>query len=129
MEYLTTQELEKYINELYEKLRPLAIEDDIYKHLRVHSALSTPRNEPGTYCFSDEEGYHYCNIGERGERYYEVTKDLFEVVYWILKTPISLMSSKYKNKHEVPGQDFRRIMFEKELQFFELLKNHPYEDE
>ena len=124
MSYLSTQELESYIYSIYEKLKPIAEKDDVYQPLTIHFATGTPHNQPGDYCYSDEDGYHYCNIGDFGETYpEEVTKSLFEISYLIIKHPIMLMCIKYRSKNSIEGQDFRRISFKKQLQYFEALGN------
>jgi hypothetical protein len=122
MSYLSTLDLEGYINDIFEKLIDLSTKDDVYEPLTIHFATGTPHNEPGDYCYSDANGYHLCSIGDHGESYPEVvTKSLFEISYLILKHPVRLMSTKYKTRNKIVGQDFRRIMFQKELQYFNVL--------
>ena len=146
MRYLSTKELKSYVDDLYEKIRDIAEKDEVYEPLTIHFATGTPRNQPGDYCYSDKDGYHFCGIGDGGETIPEkVTNSLFEISYMIVEHKIWLMSSKFKTRNKIQGQDFRRIMFEKELQYFEILgdeykqkaedeinevlKKHPFEDD
>ena len=122
MNYLSTEELENYIETVYKELIPLAFKDDIFEPLSVFFATGTPMNQPGDYCYSDSNGYHYSSTGDHGEAYPDnVTESLLEVTYWVIKTSVQLMSSRYKSKKIVPKQDIRRVMFQKVLEFFEVL--------
>jgi len=120
--YLSTHALGDFIKNLYEKLRPAAENDGLFRPLTITFASGTPRNQPGEFCYSDDNGYHYGSVGERGETCPEkTTKDLLEISYWVLKGPIQSMSSHFENKNRVRYQDPRRVWFPKVIQFFELL--------
>ena len=145
MFYKTTAELEKYVKDIYQRLQPMAEKDGIFLPISCYFAESTPLNQPGDYCFSGERGYHYCGIGDRGERFLNnVTSSIFEVSYWVIKFQVFLMASNYEHTHHICGRDFRRVMFAKALELFdalggnyrkraeididEILKESPYDD-
>ena len=144
MFFKTTNELKNYIEELYIKVKPLAMEKDIYKDLNVYFSEGTPRNIEGTYCYSDKRGYHYC-FTERGEiRLDNVTQSLFEISYWVIKPEIFTMATNFERKSRVDKQDSRRIYFQEMIELFncigdnyrkrveieidEILKIAPYQD-
>ena len=52
--------------------------------------------------------------GEEQER--RTTDDLDELLYWIFRSVISEMSSKFAAKHPVDGKEFRYPMFKRELE-------------
>ena len=41
-----------------------------------------------------------------------------KITYWAIKGAISDAAAIYEAKNRILGQDFRRIMFSKELQYF-----------
>lgn len=139
-----TYELEKYINNLYDKLKPFAEKEKIFKPIEVYFAETTPRGYPGDFCYSDRKNYYLGNIGDRGLLTIEKTNSLFEVSYWIFKHQTSTMAFDYERKHRIKGRDSRRIAFEKQIELMgfigceykqraeseinEILKEHPFQD-
>lgn len=90
----------------------------------------------------DKNGYNYV-IWERGtEHERKTTNNLHKLLYWIFKDIVFDMASKYELNHRKSGEDFRRLLFSKELELFkkldaqwfawekedidQILKNHPY---
>lgn len=143
----TTKEFEVYLRELYERIRPMAERDNIYYDLPINfvNGRNSPPGSPGSYCYVDEKGYNTYGIGDRGELYEsKPTFSLFNISYRLLKHPISMMSGKYEVHHRIEGQDFRRVMFAKELELWNeigeeykkraedyialTLKRNPYND-
>lgn len=141
----TTSEMEIYINNLYEKLKPVTEKDGIYKPLGFYFAETTLHNYPGDFCYSDGEYYYYGSIGEHGEKTINKTSMLFEVAYYIFEFQTSVMAFRYEDKHRIPGQSHRRIAFQKQLELMgnigeeykiraeheieDILKEHPFEDD
>ena len=141
----TTQELEVYMNELYEKLKPLAESMGVYKPLNIHFEKVPPVNFEGEFCYTDEKGYHYGGISDRGEILRDnTTYSLFEVSYWAMSGVVGTIASEFERKNRVPEQDIRRILFDKKLELLavlgenyrkrgeididEILKIAPYQD-
>jgi len=140
-----TYEMEMHIKELYEKLRPLAEKEGIFKPITFHFATTTPHGAPGDFCYSDGDCYYYGGIGDRGAVTLERTKSLFEVAYWIFEFQTSAMAFEYEKKHRIMGQSYRRIAFAKQLELMgligedyrqraeleinKMLKEHPFQDE
>ncbi len=92
----------------------------------------------------DRNGYHYVVV-ERGiEHEKRTTQDIDELMYWVFKAITFSMASDYELHNRIPNQDFRRLLFAKQIElikiinpaFFErlekekneILKQHPYED-
>jgi hypothetical protein len=137
-----TCEIEVHIRSVYEKLRPEMEKERIFKPIVTHFAETTPRNEPGAFCYSDKEYYYYCTIGDRGALTIEKTSSLLEITYWVLKFQISVMAFDYAKKHEVEGQSQRQTAYAKylelmgiigddyrvkaEIEIKEILKEHPF---
>lgn len=56
-------------------------------------------------------------VVERGKEWERrTTDDLDELLYWIFRSVISEMSSKFAARHPVEGKEFRYPMFRKELE-------------
>ena len=142
--YLSTQDLEQYIRKVYSKIEPYAKMDGVYKPLDDFFDVGTPGGQDGSFCYSDEDGYHF-GINERGVlRTNIITQNLDDVTYQLLRSDIFWMSFEYERKNRVEGQDNRRMMFDKMLQYWsvigeyyverekkkisEALKNNPFVD-
>jgi hypothetical protein len=140
----TTDELEKHINCVYSKLKPITENDEVYTRLNINFAEMPQRTE-GISCYATEDSYHYRYV-ERGViQRHDITQNLLEITYWAIEPKIFSMAVHYERKHRINNQDSRRIIFQKELQFFEalgdnyrekakseinkILKTHPFQDE
>ena len=81
---------------------------------------STPTGFGDPHIEINETGYHYV-IWERGnEQRRSSTKDLDDLLYWIMKDITFNMASDYELENRIPNQDSRRLLFETQLK---LLKN------
>ena len=137
--------MEIYIKDLYEKLRPLAENEGIYKQISFHFAETTPHNYPGDFCYSDGVYYYYGSIGDRGEVLINKTSSLFEVAYYIFSFQTSVMAFDFEKKNRTIGQPLRSVAFPKqielmgiigddfkkeiELKINGILEKYPYEDD
>jgi hypothetical protein len=98
----------------------------------------------GKYVEVDDEGYHYIG-SERGEVYERhSTKDIQELLYWLLKSITRKMASDYELSNRIPFVDSRRLLFDKWVELMgmidpdfrkrlcieidQILKEHPYKD-
>ncbi|MPM63715.1 hypothetical protein SDC9_110597 [bioreactor metagenome] len=52
---------------------------------------------------------------------HKITKDFFELSYWIFNDQVFNMALSYELKHRIKGKDPRRLIFDKELQLFEAI--------
>jgi hypothetical protein len=69
----------------------------------------------------DKNGYNYV-IWERGrEHERKTTKDFHRLIYWIFKDIVFKIASDYELDHRNPNEDFRRLLFSKILELFEIL--------
>lgn len=73
----------------------------------------TDSGEPHVEIVSDE--YHLVTTERGSELARKKTKDIDELLYWILECITHSMASHYELKNRIPTQDFRRIMFEHQL--------------
>jgi len=141
---LNTEELRDNILEKYSKLKETAEKDGIYMDVNVYFAKGTPNNREGTFVFADKCGYHFVYTERGAERRHKITYDLFEISYWIFEDMIFMMASKFELENRIDNQDFRRILFSKEVELFnaiganfrkrceiaidEILQIAPYDD-
>lgn len=147
MRILTTTELKNHMETLYDKVRPVAEAEDIFKPLNLYFADQTPQKNIGEFCYSDKKHYYYGSIGDRGGETLEKMDSLFDLTYKIFKNRIFNIVLRYMGKYiaangNVP--DHRRIAFPKEVEllrligeeyaerrekdFEEILKEYPYSD-
>ena len=120
-ERYTTKELETHIRTIYAKLEPLARKDGVYKPLDDFFDVGTPKGQDGSFCYSDEKGYHF-GVNERGlQRVNFVTQSLLEITYQVLSSDIFWMAVEYESAHRIEGQDIRRLLFKKEMQYWNVL--------
>lgn len=121
MNSYSTKELETYIRSLYAKLEPLAKKDNVYRELDDYFDTGTPGGRDGSFCYSNDDGYHF-GVNERGAlRVNIVTKNLSEIVFQVLWSDILWMAVEYEHAHRIKGQDFRRLMFQKIMQYWNAL--------
>ncbi|MEZ5347385.1 MAG: Imm63 family immunity protein [Pyrinomonadaceae bacterium] len=91
-----------------------------------------------------EDEYHLV-VTERGlELSRQITKSKDEVLYWMVSSLAWGLASKFELHNRIEGQDFRRLFFakqveylgrvnkywaeEKQKEFDEVLKKHPFND-
>ena len=84
-------------------------------------------------------------VTERGTRYDERrTTDEDEILYWLIADVTWAMAMGYEVKNRVDGQDFRRLLFAKDIELMDginpewgqrkqnkyekILRKHPYND-
>ncbi|MGY5392283.1 Imm63 family immunity protein [Acinetobacter sp. NigerLNRRAM0016] len=81
------------------------------------------QNDGTPYVLIHEEKYWYISA-ERGEVYFErKTNDFDELCYWIMDDCISSYSFDFELKNRTRGQDFRRIVFAKQIELFGLISD------
>jgi hypothetical protein len=90
------------------------------------------------------DGYHFV-VSERGHEFERrITQNLDDILYWSISSATFSMACKYELKHRIPNQDFRRLMFQKEIELIkkiredfakrkqkeieDVLMKHPYDD-
>ena len=111
-------ELEQHIKQINSKVKAITEPDGIFMPLKTHFRKHRPQDSVGDFCFSDSQGYHFCEI-ERGiVQRNSLTQDLFEITFLTLEDQIFWMSVNYEAKNRIPDQDSRRLMFSKRLQIY-----------
>ncbi len=66
-------------------------------------------------------GYYYV-VAERGTEHARTPlPDAEELLYWIFRDVSFSVASEYELKHRISGQDFRRVLFAKQLELLEEL--------
>ena len=118
MKILSTTELEHHIKTLYNKTKTVTEPEDAFIPITVHFRENRPKDAAGIFCFSDSQGYHFCEI-ERGIVKQDIfTQSLFEISFLAIEDHVFWMSVNYEAKHRIPNQDSRRLMFSKRLQIY-----------
>jgi hypothetical protein len=141
---LTTQELKEFVLNKYEGLKVAAQSEGIYWDLDVGFDNEIPNDAEGSYAYSDDISYHYVFTEKGNITSHKISDSLFEISYWIFDDQIFNISLKYATYHKEPGQDFRRVLFAKEMELLgligenyrkrceitveEILKISPYND-
>ena len=98
----------------------------------------------GETVYVDREGYHYVVMCRGKLDEHTVTKDLDELLYIVFDGITDEMATQYEVKHRRQGEDFRRLLFAKqielmtqlnpkfkkriELELEEVLKKYPFDD-
>ncbi|MHA3116376.1 hypothetical protein E0H86_10710 [Acinetobacter sp. ANC 4635] len=81
------------------------------------------QNDGNPYISIQEDNYWYISA-ERGEIYFDKkTNNFEELCYWIMDDFISSYSYKFELKNRVREQDFRRIVFSKQIELFGLISD------
>jgi tetratricopeptide (TPR) repeat protein len=119
----TTKELEEHIRSVYSLLEAAAREDgvlDAYEPLTAFFGNGVFEKHQ-SYCYAARSCYYFCSFGDRGGLYEQATRDLFEITCMVISYKIPNMAMKYEHEHRIENQDNRRIRFEKELQYWNML--------
>jgi hypothetical protein len=86
--------------------------------------VGAPPGDPVSYGGSRQDGTPHIEVGSRYhfvvfER--RTTDDLDELLYWIFDGVTFSMASNFEVKHRRPGEDSRRQLFAKQIEFLERL--------
>jgi hypothetical protein len=136
VQHLTLEDIKNEVIELAEKINSPS------------SLLPTfGRTEDGArpHIEFDNRGFHYVVV-ERGnelERRTSSVKD--QLIYWIFSSVTFSMACEYELHNRVPNQDFRRLLFKKQIELMRqvrpefakdleteqkrILVSNPYDDE
>lgn len=92
----------------------------------------------------DGRGYHYVSVERGQEQRRDTTATLDELLYWIFRDATFGIAVAYELAHRVAGQDFRRILFARQVELIsrldprwrercadeqrEILRKHPFDD-
>lgn len=124
-QYLDNSELKNYI---YEKGILTGNPRFIEWKFNIYFEKSAPNKLPGTYIFSDSNGYHVEIVGDRGgivsrKRY----KDIDELAYDVYKSMIWICAWEYSEDHKFEGTDKKDIMTKYQLDLMRKIKIDYYE--
>jgi hypothetical protein len=92
----------------------------------------------------DQLGYHYVVVERGQELSRQTTHDVDELLYWIFDSVTFKLACDYELSHRIAKQDFRRILFSKQIKLLHrlspywaqqeqrkhhsILLNYPYDD-
>lgn len=110
---LTFKEIESHVLELAEKLN--------FTKLDLLPSYGINRNDARPHIEIDFISYDFV-VQERGKEVLrKSTPEADELFYWISKLMISDIASDYSLNNRNEGEDFRKLLFEKEVQLMEIL--------
>ena len=123
---LSNQAVELYINENYlSKLNNYLRE--VVELVNVFFVKGNGNSQEGTYVYTNEKGYNYLFTEKGKVQKHEVTMELFQIVYWVMDKVVFSAALKYATENRVQNRDFRRILFEKEKELWNILDKKGYE--
>lgn len=109
---LSTNELEKIIKERINEILP---------NSNINSIMfceGYDNSKEGTYVFSDKNAYHIVYT-EKGKIRKHIKSNSVDDVLWnVLDNIIFDISVNYAIKNSINGKDFRRPLFEKEIELY-----------
>ena len=134
--------MNKKLISLREKYRQLSIR--LGASPTFQTFFETAQHDGTPHVEIDGDEYIYV-VTERGLRYDEQrTTDEDEILYWLLADASWAMASGYELRNRIEGQDFRRLLFAKDIELMEnvnrewgerkrkyyanILMEHPYND-
>jgi hypothetical protein len=113
--------------------------------LGVRSMLrTTPRHDGSAHVELRDGCYHYVVTERDSELERRVATDENEILYWLASDLVFDLACDFELRNRTPGQDTRRLLFEKEVELLSsldsawakrkreetagILKLHPYDD-
>jgi hypothetical protein len=103
-----------------------------------------PQHDGSAHMEFTNHTFHYV-VTERGtEQERRSTKDESEALFWLVSDVVFELASEYELRHRVPDEDFRRLMFAKEVELMKgldaqwgerirqridgILREYPFDD-
>ena len=74
----------------------------------------------------DVKGYHYVIIERGTELKHQIVRDIDELFYLAFKDITFSMACDYELNNRIEGQDFRRILFSKQLELLNKINDRYY---
>ncbi len=107
----------KVLNALKEKFNQYCLT------LGVKAEMPTvPKQDGSAHIEFIDNQFHY-KVTERGNEYeHRITSDENEALYWLISDLVFALATDFELKNRVPGQDFRRRLFSKEIELIEMLR-------
>ena len=106
---------------------------------------TTPGHDGTTHIEIHGNQYHYLATDRGVEVMHQITSDINEMLYWLVRDVTWGKAVGYEFRHRIPGQSFRRLLFAKYLEYMAqvdsvwterlrqeidaILAKHPYDDE
>ena len=136
MKRLTIEDIKQEVNELAKKINAPSsflptfgrTEDGARPHIEV-----------------DNRGFHYVVVERGNELERKTSSEKDQLFYWIFNSVTFSMACEYELRNRIPNQDFRRLLFKKQIELIRdikpeyahkleiekrrILENHPYRDE
>lgn len=125
-EHMRNSKLEEYINEFLNKAKKQLGGDDI--RVSTKFIKGSANSEQGDYAFYQNGEYHYLEAEKGIVMLKKATADIKEIAYWILDINIFRYAVDYASRNSSENKDdFRRVVFKKELEIHSVMDNDFYE--
>lgn len=115
------------------------------RRLKVRRVLhETPQDNGSAHVEIADGAFHYVVTGRGSELERRTTRDRNELLYWLLSAVVFELASASGVRHRIKDQDFRRLLFAKEVEIMgtinrewaerkseeirRILSAHPFED-
>jgi Immunity protein 63 len=84
---------------------------------------TNPQHDGSPHVERRDSEYHYV-VTERGSEFErKTTSESDEVLYWLLSDVTFSAACSYELAHRIAGQDFRRLLFAKDVELLEQLSS------
>jgi hypothetical protein len=110
----------------------------------TRSFQTAPQHDGSVHVEVTVDAYHYV-VTERGTEFERRrTTDPDELLFWLMSDVTFNLASEYELKHRISGRDFRRLLFQKQIDLMgqlnaewserkrheiqRVLAAHPYDD-
>ncbi len=91
----------------------------------IPSRFLTTRQDTGAAHVELKNGMYYYVVTERGgELERRETQSEDELLYWLASDAVFDAASGYELKNRIAGRSFRRLLFEKEVEFMARFSTH-----
>ena len=87
----------------------------------VRTLHTHPMNDGGAHADFFDDKFHYIGTERGVEIYHRETSDQREALYWFLSDVVGDLAIAYARKNVRPGVDFRRELFDKEIELMSRL--------
>lgn len=123
----STEEIERiikrdYIGKLYEY-----IDDQSYTRNDIFYEEGSKDKIDGLYVWTNNYGYNYMQVERGNVNDYVVTQDFTDILYIVLDNYIFDIACDYELKHRDSHKDFRRLLFNKRKELWNILDEKCYQ--
>ena len=111
----------EYFRNEVDRIGKILCDNNIPQYLFNVASLATHSGEP--HLEINDHEYHYV-ITERGSEFErKTTNNADDILYWFVSDSIGELATRFEVKNRVEHQDCRRLLFAKEIEFFDMINS------